>query len=425
MLLGTSGGIAELESEVGGSLEHSSRVQAVIDYFGPSDFVLRGKTHPERAYTNRSGSYALLGGKDGKLAPAMERFASPATYVSTDDPPLLIFQGTADKTVLPDQSERIANLYAAAGLNVQLVMIEGAQHGGMPFFQGEHFDQAVRFLNKHKPARSNASSMFEGERNAAVLVAAHRGGYANDSANQAPENSIANLKLAIQKGYDIYETDIQRTTDGIFVIMHDATIDRETTGTGAVSELTLSELKTLNKRYRDGSVSEEPVATLQELLTAGKGKILFKPDLKPGTLEHLHELAALISDLQMTDQVFLRTDFSDADAIADCFQNGCPHVEVMFKTKNTAQVKAVIDRFQPKTIQIDLAKGESISAAKVEAIRYAVQQGVLVETHVYNDPARWEQLAKLGVRMFHTNDPDRTLKFLRDNQWRKDSRKPQ
>ena len=425
LLLGTSGRIAELEGDVGDNLEHSSRVQAVIDYFGPSDFVLRGKTQPERAYSNKSGSYALLGGKDGNLAPAMERFASPATYVSADDPPLLIFQGTADKTVLPDQSERIAKLYADARLDVQLVMIEGAQHGGMRFFQGEHFDQAVHFLNTHKPTRSNdASSIFEADRSAAVLVAAHRGGYASDSANRAPENSIANLKLAIEKGYDVYETDIQRTADGVFVIMHDATIDRETTGTGAVSELTLSELKTLSKRYRDGSVSKEPVATLKELLTVGKGKILFKPDLKPGTLEHFDELAALILDLQMTDQVFLRTGFSDADAIADCFGNGCPHVEVMFKTKNTAQAKAVIDRFQPKTIQIDLAKGEAISDAKVEAIRYAVHQGVLVETHVYNDPDRWEKLAKLGVRMFHTNDPDRTLKFLRDNEWRKVSRNP-
>ena len=71
-----------------------------------------------------------------------------------------------------------------------------------------------------------------------VLVAAHRGGYANDKADGAPENSLANLELAIEKRFDVYETDIQRTVDGVFVIMHDDTIDRETNGTGRIKDMT-------------------------------------------------------------------------------------------------------------------------------------------------------------------------------------------
>lgn len=85
----------------------------------------------------------------------------------------------------------------------------------------------------------------------------------------------------------------------------------------------------------------------------------------------------------------------------------------MFKTNNVAQVKAVIDRFKPATIQINLAKGESISERKQEAIRHATSRGVMVETHVYRDSAQWQQLQELGVRMFHTTEPDRVLEFLR------------
>lgn len=151
LLLGTSGDVTELEGEVGGNLKQSSSVQAVIDYFGPSDFVLRGKTQPERAYTNQSGSYALLGGEGGKVAASMERLASPATYVSTDDPPLLIFHGTADKTVLLDQSDRMVELYDAVGLDVELVTLEGAGHGGKRFFEGDSFQKAIHFLNAHRP----------------------------------------------------------------------------------------------------------------------------------------------------------------------------------------------------------------------------------------------------------------------------------
>ncbi|EGF28314.1 alpha/beta hydrolase [Rhodopirellula baltica] len=151
LLLGTSSDVTELEGEVGGNLKQSSSVQAVIDYFGPSDFVLRGKTQPERAYTNQSGSYALLGGKDGKVAASMERLASPATYVSSDDPPLLIFHGTADKTVLLDQSERMVELYDAVGLDVELITLEGAGHGGKRFFEGDSLQKAIHFLNAHRP----------------------------------------------------------------------------------------------------------------------------------------------------------------------------------------------------------------------------------------------------------------------------------
>ncbi len=96
-----------------------------------------------------------------------------------------------------------------------------------------------------------------------VLVAAHRGGYETDSADGAPENSVANIRNSSSKGYQLYETDIQRTKDGHFVIMHDVTIDRETTGSGKASEMDLAELKQLHKRFRDGSVSEERVATLE------------------------------------------------------------------------------------------------------------------------------------------------------------------
>ena len=92
LLLGVSAEIDGLEGEVGGNLEHSSRAQAIIDYYGPADFVLRGETQPDRAYTEKSGSFALLGGrKNGKPTAEMEKFASPANYVSFDDPPLLVF----------------------------------------------------------------------------------------------------------------------------------------------------------------------------------------------------------------------------------------------------------------------------------------------------------------------------------------------
>lgn len=152
LLTGVSGNVAELEGTIGDHATQSSTVQAIIDYYGPSDFALRGKTQPDRAYTAKSGSFALLGGiRDGRVERKMESFASPTRYVSADDPPLLIFHGDRDQTVLLDQSERIKDLYSKAGLKVRLVVLEDAGHGGPSFFTGPHFRTAREFLDTHRP----------------------------------------------------------------------------------------------------------------------------------------------------------------------------------------------------------------------------------------------------------------------------------
>ena len=78
----------------------------------------------------------------------MERFASPAQYVSKDDPPLLIFHGDSDKVVLLDQSQRISKLYNDAGLKVRLIKLKGAGHGGREFFTGSHLETARAFLDE-------------------------------------------------------------------------------------------------------------------------------------------------------------------------------------------------------------------------------------------------------------------------------------
>lgn len=251
-----------------------------------------------------------------------------------------------------------------------------------------------------------------------VLVAAHRGGYADDKNDRAPENSVANVAVAIRKGFDLYETDIQRTNDGVFVVVHDETLERETTGQGRASDLTLSEIKTLTKRYRDGSPSEEKVATLEELLLAGKGRIRFKADLKPGLTAHIDELARLLHRLGMVDQVYLRCSRKEAAVIEAAFAAGTPKIELMVKVDTAGQVRDIAARFSPETIQINVEKDEALSPAKIEAIRTAVKLGILVETHSYADPAQREALIEAGVGMFHTAIPDETLTWLTEKGWR-------
>jgi glycerophosphoryl diester phosphodiesterase len=94
-----------------------------------------------------------------------------------------------------------------------------------------------------------------------TLIAAHRGGAA-----LRPENSLAAFRGALVLGVDALEFDVHLTADGEPVVIHDATLERTTTGLGAVNDATLTQLRALHLKARDGTVTTEPVPTLAEVL---------------------------------------------------------------------------------------------------------------------------------------------------------------
>jgi glycerophosphoryl diester phosphodiesterase len=96
---------------------------------------------------------------------------------------------------------------------------------------------------------------------AGPLVAAHRGG-----ALLWPENSLLAFRNALALGVDFLETDVHLTADSEAVIVHDPTLDRTTTGQGAVRDVKLADLFGVRLKAADGSVTAEHVPTLRELL---------------------------------------------------------------------------------------------------------------------------------------------------------------
>ncbi len=154
VLLGTSGDEPDLEGKVGGNLDQSSRVQAIVDYYGPTDFVLRSTDQPKETEQKGGKVYSMLGRavqSDLELA----KQASGAFHVTQDDPPLLIFHGTADRTVLQNQSHRLRDAYTTAGLPVEFQTVEGAGHGGPGFWTPDNRELAGKFIDrwlKAKPA---------------------------------------------------------------------------------------------------------------------------------------------------------------------------------------------------------------------------------------------------------------------------------
>ena len=90
-------------------------------------------------------------------------------------------------------------------------------------------------------------------------VMAHRG-----NRQLCPENTLAAFRQAIVDGADIIETDLHLSADGVFMCIHDETLDRTTNGYGNVAEKSLEELKTFSASYGKPDFINETIPTLQE-----------------------------------------------------------------------------------------------------------------------------------------------------------------
>lgn len=143
-LLGTAGDVRAFD--VGAHLDRSSRVQAVVDYYGPSDFARFVETPGYAAHRRPDSPEAKLLGGAVVDNPAKAAAASPVTYVTQDDPPFLIVHGANDPTVPVNQSESLHALLLKTGVTSTLHVLPGAKHGGPEFTSPEAVDRVSRFL---------------------------------------------------------------------------------------------------------------------------------------------------------------------------------------------------------------------------------------------------------------------------------------
>ncbi|MGH2355212.1 MAG: glycerophosphodiester phosphodiesterase, partial [Chloroflexota bacterium] len=123
-----------------------------------------------------------------------------------------------------------------------------------------------------------------GEGNTMIKVIGHRG-----AAGHAPENTVASFDRGLALGVDGVETDIRATRDGVLVLLHDATVDRTTDGTGAVADLTWEEVSRLNAAAHFGGgthpFGQQRVPRLDDFLDRYGGRTTFRLELKARGVE--------------------------------------------------------------------------------------------------------------------------------------------
>jgi acetyl esterase/lipase len=148
-LLGTSGGDYFLEGN-GGYQDYSSSVQAVVDHFGPTDFLkMNDSVMPDRIdhFAANSPESLFLGG------PLREKIelaclANPINYVDPKDPPLLIGHGEKDGMVIINQSELLYEALKKAGVSTDFIRVKNADHMYRPYKWDAEISPSIADMNR-------------------------------------------------------------------------------------------------------------------------------------------------------------------------------------------------------------------------------------------------------------------------------------
>ncbi len=158
-MLGTSAGILELDDLSLGNPEQPCNVQAVVAWFGPTDFLKMDEQlavngllpPPGFRHVEANSPESLLLGQTITEIPDKVKAANPETYIRPDGPPYLLQHGTKDPTVPVQQSIELAQkLNQALGEDkVTLELLEGAEHADPRFETPQNVDRVLNFLDIH------------------------------------------------------------------------------------------------------------------------------------------------------------------------------------------------------------------------------------------------------------------------------------
>jgi glycerophosphoryl diester phosphodiesterase len=116
-----------------------------------------------------------------------------------------------------------------------------------------------------------------------------------------PENTMVSFRRAVELGCDGVEFDIHRTLDGHLVVIHDAFLNRTTTGQGLIRDLTLDQIRSFDAGcFKGEQFTGEKVPTLQELITGTPASLKLFCELKAGSIHYPGieaELLAIVSEM--------------------------------------------------------------------------------------------------------------------------------
>jgi len=169
---------------------------------------------------------------------------------------------------------------------------------------------------------------------AVTMVSAHRGG----PEPGFPENAIETFANTLRYGPFILEVDVRRTADGVYVLMHDETLDRTTTGHGRLDQTRWATLQDYRLVDNDGTVTDFRVPSLLEALQWAKGRTLLQLDVKADV--DIAALTRFVASAGARDRAALVAYTMD-DALAAAAAD--PEVSLSVEIDNQATLSALTE----------------------------------------------------------------------------------
>lgn len=245
------------------------------------------------------------------------------------------------------------------------------------------------------------------------LLAAHRGGAA-----LWPENSLTAFRGALALGVHALEFDVHLTADGEPVVIHDATLDRTTTGHGPVRALSLARLQALRLLDRNGSPSTDTVPTLAQVLDLARPTAVavlpeIKVDLARAPYPEIEpRVVALLRTHGLLDRAVVQ---SFDDATLRRLRALAPALRTMLlinRVRMNAQATAPGDpiRWARDVAATDI--GIDFRLVDAQLVSAARTGGVKLGVWTVNTDADLRRMGALGVDLVMTDRPDRARQLL-------------
>ncbi len=233
-----------------------------------------------------------------------------------------------------------------------------------------------------------------------VGVCAHRG-----DNRCAPENTVPAFKLAVEKGAHQIEFDVRRSKDGRLVVIHDATLDRTTNGTGPVASRTFAELRRLDAgSWKGPEWKGTRIPTFREVLETVPPYIRLNCHLRPGVATRA---AREIVGMRRLDQCFLACGKADAAA--------AKRVDPRIRICNMQNQGGPNSSYPKETIAMGaeyiqlMGWHDSLPEVCAELRKH----GVVINYFSASDPAMFRRLIEAGVQYPLTDNLDAVIPVLK------------
>lgn len=238
----------------------------------------------------------------------------------------------------------------------------------------------------------------------AFMVIAHRG-----ASSYAPENTLAAFDLALQMGVHHIELDVDFSSDGHIVVIHDDTVDRTTNGAGAVTSQTLAALRGLDAGSAFGAAfAGERIPTFDEVLKRYKGRMHIHTEIKGHSPSLSQRTADVIRQHGMEQQVtitsFQNVRLQEIRAYAPELPTGWLVVEVH---------DAIVAQAQAMGLHQLCPRAHTVTP---ELVRRLHAEGFVVRAWGVATEALMQQVVQAGADGMTINFPDKLITYLQDHQ---------